>query len=212
MDDQSFYFQTIAQKFFKLRGTPFFLSSNELSLIEKWEKSGIPLRIVLEGIESSFSIRRPHPGGTGSRRKIRALSFCDSFVKQSFTLYKERAVGRRPTQAKKKDKKKEIRTAVAQFLDRVPAAVVWLESPFMHVKENLADGDCPEEDLEKAEENIEALLVAHASPEDQSAAKKEARILFPDVEKENFSKVFQVTLIKHMRSKYQVPHVAPFLY
>lgn len=213
MDSQSFYFQTIAQKFFELRGAPFFLSSNELSLIEKWEAAGIPLRVVLEGIKASFSLRRQNHGGTGSRRRIRSLSFCDSFVKQSFTLYKDRSVGRRPGQAKETDKKKDIRAAVAQFLDRVPRQVVWLESPFMHVNEILMDVDCPEEDLERAEENIEALLVTHASPEDQEEAKKEAATAFPDLtEKEDFQRIFHVTLIKRMRSKYKIPHVAPFLY
>jgi len=188
MDGQSFYFQTIAQKFFELRGAPFFLSSNELTLIEKWEAAGIPLRVVLEGI------------------------FCDSFVKQSFALYKERSVGRKPPQPLKMDKKKDIRAGITKFLDQVPRQVVWLESPFKHVKEILTDVNCPEEDLEKAEEHIEALLVAHASPEDHEEAKKEAEISFPEAEKENFQRIFQVTLIKHMRSKYKIPHVAPFLY
>jgi len=212
MDGQSFYFQTIAQKFFELRGAPFFLSSNELTLIEKWEAAGIPLRVVLEGIKSSFLLRRQNYGGAGSRRSIRSLSFCDSFVKQSFALYKERSVGRKPPQPLKMDKKKDIRAGITKFLDQVPQQVVWLESPFKHVKEILTDVNCPEEDLEKAEENIEALLVAHASPEDHEEAKKEAEISFPEAEKENFQRIFQVTLIKHMRSKYKIPHVAPFLY
>ena len=204
---------TIAQNFIELRGAPFFLSSNELSLIEKWEAAGIPLRVVLEGIKSSFLLRRQNHGGTGSRRRIRSLSFCDSFVKQSFVLYKDRSVGRRPTQAVKTDKKKDIRAAVAQFLDHVPPQVVWIEAPFLHVKEILTDLDCPEEDLEKAEENIEALLLAHASPEDQEEAKKEAVAAFPDLTgKEDFQRIFDVSLIKCMRTKYKIPHVAPFLY
>ena len=75
------------------------------------------------------------------------------------------------------------------------------------------DRDCPEEDLERAEEDIEALLVASASTEDREKAKKEAAASFPDLtEKENFQRVFHVTLIKLMRSKYKIPHVAPFLY
>jgi hypothetical protein len=211
MDGQSFYFQTIARKFFELRGAPFFLSSNELSLIEKWEAAGIPLRVVLEGIRSSFSARRQKHGGTGSRRRIRSLSFCETHVKEAFTLYKERAVGRTPTLVVKTDKKKKIHTAVAQFLDCVPQQVVWLEAPFKHVKEILLD--CMEEDLERAEENIEALMVANASPDDQQEAKKEAAAAFPDlVEKEDFQRIFLVTLIKLMRGKYKIPHVAPFLY
>lgn len=210
MDDQSFYFQTIARKFFDLRGAPFFLSSNELSLIEKWEAAGIPLRIVLEGIKASFSVRRQKYGGVGPRRRIRSLSYCEPHVKEAFSLYKERTVGRKSTPAVKKDKKKEIRAAVAQFLKAVPQQVKWLEAPFVHVKGILPD--CSEEDLERAEENIEGLLVSCASLEDQEEAKKQSAAEFPDTEQEDFQRIFHVMLIKLMRGKYKIPHVAPFLY
>ena len=211
MDSQSFYFQTIAREFHKLRGAPFFLSSNELSLIEKWKTAGIPLRVVLEGIKSSFSTRRHKHGGGGSRRRIRSLSFCETHVKEAFTLYKERAVGRTPAFVAKTDKKKNIHAAVEQFLDRVPRQVVWLEVPFKQVKEILLGS--LEEDLERAEENIESLMVANASPEDQEEAKMEAAAAFPDlVEKEDFQRVFHTTLIKLMRGKYKIPHVVPFMY
>ncbi len=212
MDNQSFYFQTIARKFIELRGTPFFLSSNELSLIEKWEAAGIPLRVVLEGIKSSFSKRQQKQRkGTSSRGRIRSLTFCEPSVKVAFTLYQERTVGQRHAQAAKANKKEVIGAAVAQFLDTIPMRIKWLEAPFVHVKEILLD--CQEEDLERAEENIEGLLIAHASPEDQEEAKKEAAEGFPDlVEQEDFQRIFQITLIKLMRSKYKIPHVAPFLY
>ena len=212
MDGQSFYFQTIARKFFELRGAPFFLSSNELSLIEKWEAAGIPLRVVLEGIKSSFSTRRQKQGGrTGLRGKIRSLSFCDTRVKEAFSLYKERTVGRTPSSVLRPDKKKTIHRAVAQFLDRVPRQVDWLETPFVHVKKMVLD--CSEEDLERAEENIESIMAANASPEDQEEAKKEAAAAFPDLAgKEDFQRVFYTTLIKLMRGKYKIPHVAPFMY
>lgn len=211
MDRQSFYFQTIARKFIELRGAPLFLSANELSLIEKWEAMGIPLRIVLEGIKSSFSQHRQKHLGTGSRRRIRSLSFCDRDVKDAFTLYKERTVGQQHPSSAKTDKIKDISAAVVQFLDHVPPQVVWLEAPFKHVKEILSG--CPEEDLETAEDSIEKLLVSHASLEDQKEAKKDAEAAFPDlVGKEDFERIFNITLIKRMRGKYKIPHVAPFMY
>jgi len=211
MDDQSFYFQTIARKYFELRGAPFFLSSNELTLIEKWKAAGIPLRVVLEGIKSSFSMQRQKQrGGIGSRRSVRSLLFCEPFVKQSFVLYKERTVGQRAAKAVKMDKKEDIRVAVTRFLDCVPKQMVWLEAPFLHVKKILSD--CSEEELERAEEIIEDLLISSASPEDQKEAKKETAAAFPDAEKEDFQRIYFVTLTKFMRNKYKIPHVAPFLY
>lgn len=210
MDDQSFYFQTIARKYFDLRGAPFFLSSNELSLVEKWEAAGIPLRIVLEGINASFSNRSQKHGGAGPRRRIRSLSYCERNVKEAFSLYKERTVGRKSTPAVKKDKKKEICAAVAQFLEEVPLQVKWLEAPYGRVKEILPD--CSEEDLERAEEDIEGLLVSLSSSEDKEEAKKEAVDAFPDTGHEEFQRIFHVILIKLMRGKYKIPHVAPFLY
>jgi hypothetical protein len=210
MNDQSFYFQTIARKFFDLRGAPFFLSANELSLIEKWEAARIPLRIVLEGIKASFSVRRKKYGGVGPRRRIRSLSYCEAYVKEAFSLYKERTVGRKSTQALKKDKKKEIRAAVTQFLKTVPQQVKWLEVPYRRVKGILPD--CSEEDLERAEKDIEGLLVSLSSSGDKKEAKKEIAVTFPDTEPEDFQRIFHVILIKLMRDKYKIPHVAPFLY
>jgi hypothetical protein len=131
-------------------------------------------------------------------------------VKEAFSLYKERTVGRKNTQALKKDKKKEIRAAVVQFLKAVPQQVKWLEAPFVHVKGILPD--CSEEDLERAEEDIESLLVSSASQEDQKEAKKKSAAEFPDTEQEDFQRIFHVMLIKLMRGKYEIPHVAPFLY
>jgi hypothetical protein len=78
------------------------------------------------------------------------------------------------------------------------------------VKEILPD--CSEEDLEKAEEDIEDLLVSHSSSEDKMEAKKEAVDVFPDTGHEDFQRIFHVILIKLMRGKYKIPHVAPFLY
>ena len=210
MNDQSFYFQTIARKYFDLRGAPFFLSSNELSLVEKWEADGIPLRIVLEGINASFSNRIKKHGGAGPRRRIRSLSYCERSVKEAFSLYKERTVGRKSTPAVRKDKKKEIRAAVAIFLKEVPQQVKWLEESYGRVQEILPD--CSEEDLEKAEEDIEGLLVSLSSSEDKKEAKREAVDAFPDTGHEDFQRIFHVILIKLMRSKYKIPHVAPFLY
>lgn len=209
MNDQSFYFQTIARKFFDHRGTPFFLSSNELSLIEKWEASNIPLRVVLEGLNKAFSVRK-HDYRRRQRKKIRSLYYCEPYVNEAYSLYKERKVGGKHTLSVKTDKKKQIHTAVVQFLNEIPRQIEWLEEPFKHVKKILSD--CSEEALEKAEEDIEALLVVHASQEDRAAAHKEAAAAFPDVEEEDLKRILHITLIKFMRGKYKIPHVVPFLY
>ncbi|MGD2294608.1 MAG: hypothetical protein PVF22_02070 [Candidatus Aminicenantes bacterium] len=207
MDRRSHYFQTIARRFFELRGAPLFLSSRELMLIEKWEAAGIPLRVVLEGIQSSFAARRKKPG---QRTKVLSLAFCQPQVKKAFAMYRERKVGRREMAAAERDKKKDIESAVNQFLEGVPEQVSWLEAPFGRVREMLPV--CSEEELEKAEDEIEALLVTKASPEVKAKVSKDVSADFPEADRKEFLRISKIKLIKHMRDKYRIPHVALYYY
>jgi hypothetical protein len=67
------YFQAIEEAFNRRRGAPLLLSPRDWALIDGWKREGVPLRIVLQGIENvfeAFARRRP-----GSRR-INSLAYC----------------------------------------------------------------------------------------------------------------------------------------
>lgn len=78
------YFSAIEEAFGRRRGAPLLLSPRDWALIGDWRRRGIPLRLVLQGIESCFdSFERRSPGA----RRINSLSYCRQEVLSLFELY-----------------------------------------------------------------------------------------------------------------------------
>jgi hypothetical protein len=84
------YFTEIEEEFVKRRGSHMLVSPLDWSLIETWKQRGIPLHIVLRGINSSFDgyDKRPNRG-----RKVNSLFFCQQEVEAVFQEYVESRVG-----------------------------------------------------------------------------------------------------------------------
>ena len=84
------YFTEIEGEFVKRRGSHMLVSPLDWTLIETWKKRGIPLHIVLRGINSSFDgyDRRLNRG-----RKVNSLFFCQQEVEALFQEYIESRVG-----------------------------------------------------------------------------------------------------------------------
>src|SRR5215813_2387801 len=84
------YFTEIEEEFVKRRGSHMLVSPLDWTLIETWKQRGIPLHIVLRGINSSFDgfDRRLSRG-----RKINSLFFCQQEVEALFQEYAESRVG-----------------------------------------------------------------------------------------------------------------------
>jgi len=84
------YFTEIEDEFVKRRGSHILISPLDWSLIETWKQRGVPLNIVLRGINSSFdsSARRVRRG-----RKVNSLFYCQQEVEALFLEYCETRVG-----------------------------------------------------------------------------------------------------------------------
>ena len=104
--DKEQYFRLISRRFLSLRGAPLFLSSKELDQIENWLQIGIPLRIVLEGIQFAYEDFRKKPVRRGSKLY---LVFCNAMVLKSFKQYKDRKVGLKQKVDNKDDKKETVK-------------------------------------------------------------------------------------------------------
>ena len=76
------YFNEIESVFVARSGKKL-LTPVEWSLIENWKGSGIPLDIVLKGIESSFASLKAH-------RKIHSLTYCRGKVEEQFAKWLEK--------------------------------------------------------------------------------------------------------------------------
>jgi hypothetical protein len=84
------YFTEIEGEFVKRRGSHMLVSPLDWTLIETWKNRGIPLHIVLRGINSSFD---GYEQRLNRGRKVNSLFFCQQEVEALFQAYVESRVG-----------------------------------------------------------------------------------------------------------------------
>jgi hypothetical protein len=84
------YFTEVENEFVKRRGSHMLVSPLDWALIESWKQRGIPLHVVLRGINTSFDgyEKRAHRG-----RKINTLFFCEQEVEALYLEYIAARVG-----------------------------------------------------------------------------------------------------------------------
>jgi hypothetical protein len=84
------YFTEIEEEFVKRRGSHMLVSPLDWTLIETWKRRGIPLHVVLRGINSSFD---GYDQRFNRGRKVNSLFFCQQEVEAVFQEYVESRVG-----------------------------------------------------------------------------------------------------------------------
>lgn len=206
--DDSLYYQAVSRYFLEQRGSPFFISSGEIEKIMEWRNMGIPLHVVLEGIKEGFATYKRR---TGRKGKITSLTFCYPFVLRSFAAHKERKVGGREKPIPKEDKRQELQKAVERFLVSCPENLKEIRRVFRHVRETISH-DCAEERLEQLENEVESLLIESASDAEREKIQKEAITEFGDQRSQEWERIVNLMLIKHLREKYGIPHISLFYY
>jgi len=84
------YFTEVENEFVKRRGSHLLVSPLDWSLIESWKQRGIPLHLVLRGINTSFD---GYDKRAARGRKINTLFFCQQEVEALYLEYIEARVG-----------------------------------------------------------------------------------------------------------------------
>jgi hypothetical protein len=72
-DPEAAYYQTIEEFFVSRRGDPLFLSNADWNLIRKWREAGLPLRVVLRGIQDAFD---GHAHSFSRNERVGSLAYC----------------------------------------------------------------------------------------------------------------------------------------
>jgi hypothetical protein len=83
------YFTEIEDAFVRRRGKHLFLSPMDWALMETWKQQGIPLHIVLRGVEKSFDSFEARP----RKRTVKSLLYCQEEVEAQFGEWVEARVG-----------------------------------------------------------------------------------------------------------------------
>jgi hypothetical protein len=206
--ETSRYFQAISRFFLEQRGAPFFLSSKEVEKIREWKNRGIPLQIVQEGIKDCFSTHRRR---SGRKSKILSLAFCNAFVLHGYEAFKERKVGGKRKSSLEKDKKAELKKAIERFLDTCPEKFPDILKVFSRVMK-LISKEPDEETLEDLELELEALIIGLASQTERKQIRDEVIAEFGDKNAQERDRIQDLKLIKHIREKYEIPHISLYYY
>ena len=83
------YFTEIEDAFVRRRGKHLFLSPMDWALMETWKQQGIPLHIVLRGVEKSFDSFEARP----RKRTVKSLLYCQEEVEAQYAEWVEASVG-----------------------------------------------------------------------------------------------------------------------
>ncbi|MCA1621630.1 MAG: hypothetical protein LC795_20635 [Acidobacteria bacterium] len=85
------YFTEIEEAFIRRRGKHLLVSPLDWSLMESWKAMGIPLHVVLRGIEKSFDSYEARP----RNRSVKTLFYCQEEVEAQFAEWVESQTGAR---------------------------------------------------------------------------------------------------------------------
>ncbi len=83
------YFTEIEEAFVRRRGRHLLLSPNDWVLMESWKQMGVPLHVVLRGIETAFDSYEKRP----RKRSVKSLYYCQEEVEAQFAEWVESQTG-----------------------------------------------------------------------------------------------------------------------
>jgi hypothetical protein len=203
-DDKSRYYQDISAVFLRRRGAPFILSARELHVLAAWEKQGIPLSAVREGIENAFRAlqKKAAPG----RRTVSLLA-CDPDVQRAFGQVRERRAGSRQPAGGRERKRGVMLRTVRGFLAALPAEWSFLRQAYERALRMIEAGADSENELERLEAEIEEALAAHCSAEEWDGAQRELGPAGAGQDEARIALVRRLAL-KNLREKHKIPYVS----
>lgn len=204
---KSQYFQSIARFILETRKAPFFLSPEEMDLIDRWQKKGIPLRVVLEGLKTAYELYKQK--SSGSHRPFN-LKYARNFVYRAFASHRDRRVGKKREKEDDSSREGAIRAA-KKFLVSCPSELEELKRLFQKALKLLSKPE-GEELLEEMDEKVDVILLNKATEADKTEAEDEVRRKFSPKNAGEFSSLLSLVLKKNLREKYRVPYLSPYLY
>ena len=120
------YFTEIEDAFVRRRGKHLFLSPLDWALMETWKQQGIPLHIVLRGVERSFDSYESRP----RRRTVKTLLYCQEEVEAQYAEWVDARVGAGSETSDGVDAEKTpfSASAISEHLQRCHSDVVRLST------------------------------------------------------------------------------------
>lgn len=209
-----------------------FLSPLDWALIESWQERGVPLHIILRGIEKVFDGVDNQPK---RRRSVKSLMYCREEIEAQYDEWLERQVGKAETNGNGASAENEHETSLfsgenikahlenvsGQLLQAKAKAKGELREVLLRVSMRLAelekdfsDAESLEESLGDLETMINDALVETADEKTLASLKSETEKQMAQyrgkMEKEVFQRTFDLMLLKHLREAAEIPRLSLF--
>ncbi|HKV28122.1 MAG TPA: hypothetical protein VJN90_07605 [Candidatus Acidoferrales bacterium] len=190
------YFTEIEEHFWRKRGAHLLVSPLDWAILETWQRAGIPLDVVLKGIDAAFeSYGRSRRGAAG--RPLKSLAYCMDAVLNAAAEAREAAAGKGPegrsksatAEAFSRDEltryldggARKLRSAAEQFVGKSPEMRKRFEEIARGVEETGTTLHTPAhldlEELERRltvlEDKLAASLISAADAETMVAVRRE---------------------------------------
>jgi hypothetical protein len=121
MENYFNYFTEIEEHFQKCRGTVTLLSPLDWALIESFQESGIPLAVVLRGMEVAFTKQAKRPSKV---QKVNSLSYCAQAILSEFERFQEGSVGKHQPDEPPSTRDQSERENLVQMMERTAAQLL----------------------------------------------------------------------------------------
>jgi hypothetical protein len=225
------YFTEIEDAFVRRRGKHLFLSPMDWALMETWKQQGIPLHIVLRGVEKSFDSFEARP----RTRSVKSLLYCQEEVEAQYAEWVEAHVGSSDHAEPDSEKTPFSFAAVSQHLQRNRAAIGELAHSrdeddlsealaraaalLVEIENDFASGTTL--DTRKLEDSLSGLermlndaMLSVVDKDGLSELKKEVKAqLKPyaaQMEAAAYKQTFDNLLLKRLREQFAVPRLSLF--
>jgi len=229
------YFSEIEQTFIRRRERNLLLSPLDWALIESWQERGVPLNIVLRGIEQVFDGVDKNPA---KKRSVKSLLYCREEIESQYAAWLEMQTGKNGNTelANQKQAAREnpvsadtelfSAEAIDEHLKKVSAELEAartkaegdLRETLEKIGKNLTEirkKTFPAEKLEDALERLDAaidesLLKTLENEKIKAEIKKEIASYQNRMEKEVYQRTFDLMLIKRLRETAEIPRLSLF--
>ncbi|MGH9946107.1 MAG: hypothetical protein ACRD6X_02800 [Pyrinomonadaceae bacterium] len=217
------YYTEIEDTFVRRRGKHLLLSPIDWAMIEGWQERGIPLHVVLRGIESVFDTFDKNPGP----RTIKSLLFCREEIEAQYQEWLGMQVGRTKEESSavseqtfdREGIEKHIRTAIellrASKNKRLREDLERAASRLEELKENLTeDVELIDKSLNDIEHFLDQALVTNSDKKHLKTLERETtaqlKAYKSEMEKDAYEQTFRLMLLKRLREEYGVPRLGLF--
>ena len=227
------YFTEIEETFIRRRGRNLLLSPLDWALIETWQERGIPLHIVLRGIELVFDVVDKQPA---RKRTVKNLFYCKEEIEAQYAEWLEAQVGKEPGPESRELEKNEVskvkesslfsgeaisahlekvsadlKTAKNNFKDELRETLERVENRLAELRESFSDAETLEDSLEKLDALVDESLLRSLLTDDlKSEIEKSLASYRGKMDAEVYRRTFDLMIIKRLRQEAEIPRLSLF--